>query len=139
MKNTLITFKQALLILLLAGLFSTCSDDTSEEPKTLVGTWKLSAVYFDPGDGSGDFQATDIDKRIEFFADGRVESEDNLCFAGNSGGSASSGFYILPDSILQVDGCPEAPFPTRFSLRKESLILSYPCIEACQEKYVRAN
>lgn len=137
-RNALNSLRIPLLIILVSSLGTGCSNDSYEDPQQdLIGTWRLEEVYFDPGDGSGNFQPVDIEKLIEFKSDGTVRSDQNLCFAGNAGGSSSSGIFLLPDSILQIDGCPERPAPTRFSLKDESLVVSYPCIEACQEKYIK--
>lgn len=139
MKRTATIIRNTLVGLSLLSLVICCTDDEIEKESNLIGTWKLKEVLFDPGDGSGEFQPVDINKNIEFLLDGTISSDQYLCFAGNAAGSPSSGVYILPDSILQIDDCPDTPIPMRFSVQGQSLIISYPCIEPCQEKYVKVD
>ena len=125
----------SLIFLVLVGLVINCSGDSEDVDPALIGRWKLKAVLLDPGDGSGTFQSVDSDKFIEFLSNDEVSSNGNLCNGGASSDDPSSGVYALPDSILQIDGCTQDVFLTRFRIENGKLILSYPCIEPCEEKY----
>jgi hypothetical protein len=127
--------KNSLIALALLGLVINCSDDPEVEDITLVGRWQLIEVLNDPGDLSGTFEPVDSDKYIEFLLDGEVRSNGNLCSSGGNMDNPSSGNYILPDSILSIDDCPRPYGPTLFRIENGNLILSYPCIEPCEEKY----
>ena len=127
--------KNSLVALALLGLVINCSEDPEVGDKTLVGRWELIEVLNDPGDGSGTFQPVESDKYIEFLLNGEIRSNGNLCSSGGNIDNPSSGNYILPDSILSIEDCPRPFGPTRFRIENGSLILSYSCIEPCEEKY----
>ena len=129
----------ALIMFSLLGLLFSCSDDPGIEKTSLEGKWQLRAVLMDPGDGSGTFQNIQSDKVVEFFKNGNVKSNGNLCSGGGNASGPSSGMIVLPDSILSINDCPRPIGPTYFSLESGKLILSYPCIEPCQEKYVKID
>ena len=132
--------KNALVALAVSVLMINCSDDDPRpEDVSLVGEWKLREILMDPGDGSGEFQKVDSDKIIEFFENGNVESNGNLCNGGITTGRPSSGIYKVPDSILELDNCEREFRMTRFRLEDGDLILSYPCIEPCEEKYIKLD
>lgn len=121
----------------LLGLVINCSDDSENADTSLNGKWQLRAVLYDPGDGSGTFQAVDSEKYIEFLSNQEVRSNGNLCNGGISSDDPSFGVYVLPDSTLLIDECSQDILSTRFRIQKGKLILSYPCIEPCEEKYVK--
>jgi hypothetical protein len=131
------SFKNNLIFLALLSLVINCSDDSEKSDPSLNGRWQLKAILSDPGDGSGTFQSVDSDKYIEFLPNLEVRSNGNLCNGGTSSDDPSFGVYALPDSILHIDECPQDILSTRFRIEKGKLILSYPCIEPCEEKYVK--
>ncbi len=131
------SLKNNLIFLALLGLVINCSDDSENANPSLHGRWQLKAVLYDPGDGSGTFKAVDSEKYIEFLSNQEVRSNGNLCNGGTSFEEPSSGVYVLPDSTLQIDECPQNILSTRFRIQNGKLILSYPCIEPCEEKYVK--
>ncbi|TXE15285.1 hypothetical protein ES692_17375 [Psychroserpens burtonensis] len=53
-----------------------CSDDdkTKRIEIKLLGTWQLSEVYSDPGDGSGYFTSIDSEKILTFLSSGTINS-----------------------------------------------------------------
>ncbi len=133
------TLKNSLIGLALFILVIGCSDDPEPEVVPLAGQWQLKEVLIDPGNGSGEFQEVDSDKIIEFFSNGKVESNGNLCNGGITTSRPSSGIYKVPDSILEIENCQQDVLKTRFRVQDRNLILSYPCIEPCEEKYVKLN
>lgn len=131
--------RNSLILLAILSLVINCSDDSERVDPSLAGRWQLKAVLSDPGDGSGTFQSVESNKYIEFLSNDEVRSNGNLCNGGSSSDNSSAGVYVLPDSILQIDGCPQDFFLTRFRIENGRLILSYPCIEPCEEKYVKLD
>ncbi|WP_178988857.1 lipocalin family protein [Winogradskyella schleiferi] len=129
------------LVYLCFGLFilSSCNNDDESNTQTseIIGDWKLIEVYIDPGDGSGTFQAVESDKTITFFNDGTVTSTGDLCSMFVAGGNASSGTYSEVDSVITPNDCQESipNWNYSFVIEGNSLMLYYPCIEACVEKY----
>ena len=126
------TLRIFLLITIFGINLNACNE--AEEPE-LINEWKLIEQLMDPGDGSGTFQPVISDKTIEFFSDGTVTSNGNLCTMSSASGTGSSGTYDGTEMIITADNCGVAIFEIRYELSGENLILSYPCIEACREKY----
>ena len=127
MKFAHILFCSSVLI-----MFSSCK---KEEDPALVNTWKLIEILADPGDGSGTFQPVNSNKTISFFADGIVSSNGELCQMSAESGSGSSGMYSESDRSITPNNCGISPFTIYYEFDGSHLILNYPCIEACREKY----
>ena len=130
-------------IVLMTFLFviSCSSDDdnnTTIEPG-LIGNWKLVAVYSDPGDGSGDFVPVSSDKTIQFNANTIINSNANLCVLFSDVGEPSSGTYSEADESFTITNCDIMPVTGYYELGNSNLIISYLCIEPCQEKYEKVD
>lgn len=118
------------------GLFISCSKDDDEnnvENDTLIGKWELVENLSDPGDGSGVFEVVESDKTIEFFADSTVVSNGSLCYNNIEADGESSGTYT--ETEISSDDCESVGIPISFEWMDDTLIISYPCFEACQAKY----
>lgn len=134
------------ITLILTGLFllvlSCKNDDDSNnnvnEP-TLIGTWQLIEIYGDPGDGSGGFEPVDSDKSISFFENGTLTSNGSLCNMSNQAGDSTNGTYNTEESVILPSDCSFENYQIFFEIENSNLILSYPCIEACNEKYIKLN
>ncbi|WP_143960438.1 lipocalin family protein [Litoribacter populi] len=126
-----------LLFFLAALLAFSCNSEDDLVPDTdLIGKWGLIEILADPGDGSGTFQPVESEKYVEFHSDGTITSNADLCRTFDQPGTPSSGTYSLTDSTINPDGCdPQWPYP--FEHTGSTLTISYVCIEACQEKYVK--
>lgn len=116
------------------GLIS-CSED-EEQPVDLVGEWKLTEMYLDPGDGSGDFTPVNSNRIVRFFADGTISSNGKLCEMSTNSDENSNGSYDLSNMVIEAD-CNFFGRDIIFELKNNSLTLSYPCIEACAQKFVK--
>lgn len=121
--------KKIFLLSILTLVFLSCDKNKTE----LIGTYKMTAQYIDPGDGSGDFEPVSSSRTIEFHSDGTVTSNGNLCDLSTDTDESTSGTYDTSDSTLTIQGCENNTI--RFSFDEGILILFYPCIEACQVKY----
>ena len=126
-----------------------CSDNDDEinpENPGLIGTWLLVEQYADPGDGSGEYQNVDSEKAIEFLEEGIFKSNGELCDLNSEAGDNTSGTYVMNDTIISQfssenylipDGCNTEDFKIYYHLEEGSLVLSYPCIEGCGQKYLK--
>ena len=129
-------------LILLAGIVFVvaCNNDDDNGPAgtdaSVVGEWTLTEILADPGDGSGTFQPVVSSKSLTFSATGEVTSSGNICSMFIVGNEPTSGLYSEEDhSITATCGIT---YPITYEIDAEdNLILSHPCIEACQEKYVR--
>jgi len=140
--------KKVALILLAIFLFSCTSDDNKPTDETgLIGKWKLIEQLADPGDGSGTFQPISSERVIEFFSDGTVSVNGNLCFMTSEVGKTVTGTYMKTsdnNSDTQFDGeiipnsCSSRSAKVYFDLPSSgSLILWYLCIEGCGQKFTK--
>src|SRR6266540_1811392 len=129
--------KKVLLILTITGVVSACSKNDDNKTTDLTGTWKLTEVLADPGDGSGTFHSVSSEKTIEFQSNGTVASNGSICDLSVESGSSSSGTYSLSDSTINSPNCPATPLKIRFHKKGTTLTISYPCDEACIAKYIK--
>lgn len=127
--------KSQYIILFLTIIFLSTSCDKKEEEPELVNSWKLIGVLADPGDLSGTFQPVESNKIVSFYADGTVASNGQLCLMEVEASNSSTGTYSTADSTITPENCGIAPFVIYYEFEGAHLILNYPCIEACREKY----
>jgi len=133
--------KNGIMLLMLVGILTACStvNETNPEIKTVIGKWKLTEQLADPGDGSSVFKSVNSEKTIEFLADGTVVSNGSLCTMNTNTGNESSGKYYSSGNYIQPDGCNLNNFRIGYALENSKLILSYPCIEGCGQKFVKVD
>lgn len=138
--------RYSILIFFVLTLLNCSSDDTkpSEENMNLLGKWKLIEQLADPGDGSGTFNPVESDRTIEFFSDGTVTVNGSLCYMSINVEEKTSGtFEIISDDTADTwyDGIiipNNCEINIYFNLPLNGdLILSYPCIEGCGQKFVK--
>lgn len=125
--------KKLLLILTLSLSIISCKND-DDSPPVLVGTWNLVEVYNDPGDGSGGFGPATESKILQFFSNGTVTTSGVLCIDA-SAGAISTGTFDETSGNITPDGAQCLDID--YTLTSNSLVLAYPCIEACLEKYAK--
>ena len=133
------------ILLLITVLFISCTSDEgqSTEDVELIGKWQLIEQLVDPGDGSGTFQPIISVRTIEFFKDGAIEINGELCIISSEIGDMEAGYYkLITDSDTQYDGeitpniCSSRSARVYFDLPVSgNLILWYQCIESCAQKF----
>lgn len=127
MKKLIIPF------IIILAIFSCKKEDGNKNDKSLIGTFKLTEILADPGDGSGTFQPVNSNKTITFHENGTVNSNGELCDMSIDSNTPSSGTYTLTDSTITASNC--SSFDLKFSFNGYELIINYPCIEPCRAKY----
>lgn len=133
--------KRIIFLLSISLALSACdkTDPINDPFNELVGTWQLTEVLADPGDGSGVYRPFSSQKMITFAADGTYTSTGLLCSLNPSDETRTGGTYNLEDSSLIATNChfgaSEEAVPIPFEIRDGALFLSFPCIEPCGEKY----
>lgn len=128
--------KRFLFLLVISGLLFSC--DKKEErliSSDIIGTWKLIEVLADPGDGSGEFYGVNSNKLITFHADNTLSSNGTICNMSIEANGSSKGTYSLIDSTISSANC--SAMEITFEIQGRYLIISYPCIEPCQAKFLR--
>ena len=127
-----------LLISLFVLTFISCSkNDGGSTNNLLVGTWKYSEMYADPGNGSGVFTPVTSNKTLTFDANGTVTSNGSLCDMSTASNASSTGTYTAATNTINPNSCPSSNIIYEFS--GTSLILNYPCIEPCKAKFVKVQ
>jgi len=136
-----IAMKKVLLLLGILIYTISCSNDDSEGNTTvdLIGQWKLIATKADPGDGSGTFQNVESDKVVTFLIGGTVASNGTICYLSIESNNPTSGTYSLTESTISSSNCVATEQNIEFELVNSKLIMRYPCIEACEEKFIKIN
>jgi len=119
-----------ILGILLVTYFSSCKKD---ENTTVVNKWKLIEQYSDPGDGSGDFNPVVSNKTIEFLDNATVVSNGSLCNMSYEADGQSTATYN--DSTIIPKSCDFEGFSIAYEIQDNNLILYFPCIEGCAQKY----
>lgn len=122
-------------IILLFLVLISCKSDDSFSAESIVGTWRLVEVLADPGDGSGEFMRVTSNKTIEFLADGSFTSNGDICAFSTESNGTSEGSYLTTDTGYSIE-C-EGTFVSNIilELKDNALILTFFCIEPCQQKY----
>jgi len=111
-----------------------------QEIGLFTSEWKLIEQLSDPGDGSGTFQKVDSDKVIQFFEDGTLRSNGSLCFMNSTTNEDFVATFNEAESLIVIEDCgSNREFRIEYGLLNGDLILSYPCIEPCAQKYERVE
>ncbi|MFT4545769.1 MAG: hypothetical protein ACI9EQ_002249, partial [Bacteroidia bacterium] len=126
---------QVVFLSLVILLAVSCNSEDVE----LVNKWQLIEMLADPGDGSGGFEPVASDKVIEFWDDGTITSNGSICTMGSSTNASSNGTYNEPTMEIEVESCVGGHTARTYEIDADYLILNYPCIEPCREKYERVE
>jgi hypothetical protein len=125
--------KKSILLLAILGLLFSCHKNDEElAPTSLAGTWKLTEVLADIGDGKGTFHPISSNKNLVFVSDNKVTSNSQICDFSLEANSSSTASYSQATSTINCSN-----FVIHYELKADTLILSYPCIEGCQAKYIK--
>ena len=124
--------KISFAILVILSLFTSCKKNKRD---SLTGTWELKEVLMDPGNGSGVFTAVSSDKNLVFHTNGNVNSNGIICDMSIESNASTSGTYSENDSTIISATCQNLII--KYELSGDTLILIYPCFEACKSKYTR--
>lgn len=135
-------FIYVILVLILGG----CSSNDNGKPREneiLLGQWKLVEQLMDPGDGSGTFKPVTSNRTFEFFNDGSVTVNGDMCYITTEINDETTGTFIETHESDWHDGeitPPDCSFEGAkiyYQIEGENLILWYQCIEGCGQKFVK--
>lgn len=130
--------KKLFSLLFIIVLLSSCTNNETQEEPQLIGVWKLVEQLVDPGDGSGTFKKIESNKTIEFLANGTVVSNGSLCDMNINSEYETIGEYFTSENYLMPNNENECNFPDlkiSFEFQNSNLILWFPCIEGCGQKF----
>ena len=127
-------------IALIFLILSACNSDDNEPPSTgITGEWLLVEMLADPGDGSGIFVPVDSEKRITISAGGTYSSNGDVCSFTSEVTTATNGSYSEDNDSYIIECSNMFPGFVRINLDDDHLIISFPCIEPCQQKFRRID
>ncbi len=125
-------FSFLVVTLLLLG----CSGDDLDS-SNVIGKWKLVQTLVDPGSGTGIFRDVESNKTLTFLDNGTFISENGVvCFMSDKDETSSTGTFSSEEKELYPNSCDSfAQIALNYTIAHSSLIVNYPCIEPCAEKY----
>ena len=130
--------KKILIVCFVTSLLFSCTkQDDNPTPPTLTGHWRLAQTLADPGDGSGVFQDVESGKTLQFFDDGVIKSSVPLCDMNSILTVTGEGTY--DDSFIFPQFCQTDGIKLSYEIEGNNLVVYYPCIEACAEKYIKVE
>ena len=115
--------------------FTSCDKDENATTNSLEGTWKLTEILADPGDGSGTFNPISSNKKLIFDNNGNITSNGLICDMSVETNSSTTGTYSISNSTINSANCQNSTI--KYELNGNTLILVYPCFEACKSKYTK--
>lgn len=130
--------KNLLLITLIVLIVTSCSDDDNVH-NSVVGTYQLTAIFADPGDGSVEFDPVESERKISLYSDSTFLANFSFCNGlsteaiGNSKGTFSSSELTFEEDCN--NSIPSNKLLIDFT--ESELIISYSCFEGCSEKYTK--
>lgn len=129
--------KKSILFLSLVWVLFSCNKKEQDKniESNVKGVWKLKEVLADPGDGSGVFNTVNSNKTVVFGDNGIVTSNGSICNLSIASTNGSTGIYSEANSTITSVGCPNEVM--QYKVIDNALIITYLCIEACKEKYIR--
>lgn len=114
-----------------------CSkEEEGQQAATYESKWNLSAVYMDPGDGSGNFTPVTSSKYFEFYADGTLKSNGEICSMDADTQQATVGTFSATNKTLVSANCAVSTWNITYEMRGDTLDVYYPCIEPCIARYL---
>lgn len=121
------------LFLVLLALMTSCKNEFENDPA--LGAWNHVETMADIGDGNATYQKIESNKSLMFTAYGTVISNKKVCL-GNNYSEATVATWISESNEFTVDDCTAS-----YSLNDNGDILTvtYNCMEACGEKFARAD
>jgi len=126
--------KNLTFILLFSTYLLSCS---STKNKTILGTWKLTEQRLDIGDGNSTFNKIESGKTITFLANGTITSNGEICFMTQTPEVQTTGTYDTLSKTITSKDCPKTTLKINYELNNGVLVINYPCMEPCQQKFVK--
>ncbi len=130
--------KFSIFLVLISVIFLSlvsCKKDKIDPDDILIGTWKLSEILADPGDGTGTFVPVDSDKKITFKTNSKIISNGNLCNISADTTTPTEGNYSIDKFTFVSENCNNPDYEYSFVIEGNEMIITYPCIEGCKAKY----
>lgn len=129
--------KKLLLLLVAAFALPACQEDQDDRLNLAVleGTWLLTEVLFDPGDGSGEFRKIDSERQMSLAPDNTYNANYDVCQAIEEGEKFSGSFERIDAQEFLIPCAGSLLNSVQGRLEDGFLVLYYPCDEPCAYKF----
>ncbi len=133
--------KKLLLLLLAAFALSSCQKDQDDRLNLTVleGTWLLTEVLFDPGDGSGEFRKIDSERQLSLSPGNTYSANYDVCQAIEEGENFIGTFERIDAQEFLIPCAGSLLNSVQGRLEDGFLILYYPCDEPCAYKFRKTS
>lgn len=128
-----------LIVFLLVLGCSKSPQEPAPNTELLEGTWLLKEVYFDPGDGSGDFTPSDAGFQVTLRPDNSFEANYNICRVFEDGDRNSGTFARIDVSEILITCSGSVTNSIQGRLEDGLLVFYYPCIEPCIYRFEKVS
>lgn len=129
---------RSVLFFIVVGILLVGCQKDADDRLTLTqleGTWLLTEVLFDPGDGSGQFEPSDAGFSITLAPDNTFEANFHVCRVFEPG-DRREGDYVRIGELEILISCQEQILNSvQGRLEEGNLIFYYPCITPCVYKF----
>lgn len=129
---------RGILFFLISGLLLAGCEDDSDDRLTLTqleGTWLLTEVLFDPGDGSGVFEESDAGFSITLNPDNTFEANFHVCRVFEPGDRREGDYVRIGASEILISCQEQIINSIQGRLEDGNLIFYYPCITPCVYRF----
>lgn len=129
--------KKLFLLLLAAFALPACQKDQDDRLNLTVleGTWLLTEVLFDPGDGSGEFRKVDSERQLSLTPENTYSANYDICQAIEEGENFTGIFERIDAQEFLIPCAGSLLNSVQGRLEGGFLVLYYPCDEPCAYKF----
>lgn len=127
--------KQLLPLLLLISIAGACGKSSDNKSGSLKGKWRLTETMISPGNAVPWTAVDYTDGYVSFSANGKFTFNKIPYRTG------LNKYRILDDKRVELyqDNSSNQPVIVFYQIEGSTLILNFPCIEACGYKFVRTG
>ena len=131
-----------LSIILFSFVLFSCENDKIQITSDVVGEWLLIEEKIVEGlidNQPTVYEPVQSDKTITFSSNGTFQSNGEMCQMLNQDGNSSTGYFYESLQSIEPDGCQSAAPASgiRYEVKGSELIIEYPCVCGCSQKYKR--
>ena len=129
--------KKLLLLPFAAFALLACQNDQDDslDLAALEGTWLLTEVLFDPGDGSGEFRKIDSERQLTLTPQNTYSANYDVCQAIEEGENFSGNFDRIDAQEFLIPCAGSLLNSVQGRLEDGFLVVYYPCDEPCAYKF----
>ncbi len=129
--------KKIAMLILVALAVTACQYDQDDrlDLSVLEGTWHLTEVLFDPGDGSGEFRQIDSKRQMTLTPENTYTANYDVCQAIEEGENFTGSFDRIDAQEFLIPCAGSLLNSVQGRLEDGFLVLYYPCDEPCAYRF----